>query len=324
MLDKLAAGIDLGGTNSTAALVTQKGVIKRSESRPTNPQRGPEAVCDELGEMVHGLISHSGLSRDDVVGLGIGAPGPLSQRDGIIYDAGNLPGWRNVRIRRALLERTGLPTLLENDANAAAYGEYWAGAGKDVREMVALTLGTGIGAGVIRDGQLLRGFFENAAELGHLIVNPGGRPCPCGQLGCLEQYASASNVARYCMDELRNGPSGQLSEAFKKDGVIDTRAISEAAQAGDEFALKIWDQACYYIAVGCVNVQHSFNPQRIVLAGGMTKSGDFLLSRVRKHFRELYWKLLDDVPDIEISVLGDDAGVIGAAGLAWAARGELM
>lgn len=321
MTEKLAVGIDLGGTNIHAALVNHKGVIVQCERIVTGAERGPEVVCDEIAQIVRKIISARGITRDDVIGLGVGAPGPLSHRDGVIYNAANLPGWVNVRLRRALLERTGLPTNLENDANAAAFGEFWAGAGQGVREMVAFTLGTGIGSGVISNGELLRGYFENAAELGHTIVAPGGLKCTCGQLGCLEQYASAGNVSRRVRQKLAEGKTSTVL-ADIKDGDLTAYDVSMAARDGDEFALKIWDEACYYIAVGCVNVQHAFNPERIVLAGGMSKAGDFLLVRVKKHFKTLYWNLHNDVPDISISVLGDDAGVIGAAGLAWAARGD--
>lgn len=320
MNDKLAVGIDLGGTNVRAALVNNKGVIVHTERMAADAKRGPSVVCDDIAAMVHRLISERGITRDDVIGLGIGAPGPLSHRDGVIHNAANLPGWVNVRLRRAMLERTGLPTNLENDANAAAYGEFWAGAGRGVREMVAFTLGTGIGSGVISEGTLVRGHFENAAELGHLIVQPGGLKCTCGQLGCLEQYASAGNIARRAREKLADGAESVLKDV--SDDELNTAAIATAAQDGDEFALQVWDEACYFLAIGCVNAQHAFNPARIVLAGGMSKAGDFLLSRVKKHFKALYWNLHNDVPDISVSVLGDDAGVIGAAGLAWAARGN--
>ena len=322
MTDKLAIGLDLGGTNITAALVAATGEIVKLLNRRTHASRGPEPVIQDMVEMVAQLIASRGITRDDIVGLGVGAPGPLSHRDGIIYSAANLPGWKNVRIQRGLLERTGLPTVLDNDANAAAFAEYWVGAGKGTREMVTLTLGTGIGSGVILNGEILRGHFENAAELGHLIVRAGGRPCSCGQRGCLEQYASPGNLAKHCIEQLRQGEASSLADVLERDGTFGARAIAEAAQAGDELALRLWDEACHYIAIGCVNIQHAFNPQLLVLAGGMTKAGDFLLARVQRQVKELCWNLLDDAPAITISVLGNDAGVIGAAGLAWAARDD--
>jgi len=322
MNGELAVGIDLGGTNVRAALVSPRGEIVRTSECRTRPERGSDVVIDEMATMVNTLIKEQGSSRDSIVGLGVGSPGPLSHRDGVIYKAANLPGWENVRLRRLLLERTGLPTLVDNDANAAAYGEYWVGAGKSTRHIVVFTLGTGLGSGVVINGEILRGHFENAGEMGHMIVVAGGRPCSCGQNGCFEQYASAGNLAKHCMARIRQGQQSTLREVLERDGEFGAKAVAEAAQAGDDFAAQAWDEACYYIAVGCVNAQHAFNPQVIVLAGGMTKAGSFLLSAVTKHFRKLCWRLLDDAPDIAISVLGDDAGVVGAAGLAWAAHDD--
>jgi glucokinase len=320
MSDKLAVGIDLGGTNCSAALVRDNGEIVKHVRRTSDPARGPEVVLESLAEMVHELIQQQDISRDDIVGLGIGSPGPLSHRDGIVFRSANLPGWENVRVRRGLLERTGLPTILDNDANAAALAEYWVGAGKGVRQLVVLTLGTGIGSGVIINGEILRGYFENAAELGHTIVAARGRPCSCGQCGCLEQYAAPGGLARHCIERLRAGEQSSLAEVLKTEGGFGSRAIAEAAQQGDRLAQELWDEACFYLAVGCVNIQHAFNPQMLVLAGGMTKAGDFLLSRVREHFERMHWQLHNDAPEITISTLGNDAGVIGAAGLAWQAR----
>ncbi len=320
MGDKVAAGLDLGGTNVRAAFVAADGKIIKDVSRRTQPERGPGPVIEDMAEMLEQLINDLDISRDDIIGLGVGAPGPLSHRDGIIYKSANLPGWQNVRIRRGLLERTGLPTVLDNDANTAAFAEFWVGAGKGVREMVCLTLGTGIGSGVIIGGEVLRGHFENAAELGHMIVHADGRQCSCGQRGCLELYASASNLAKYCMEEVQAGADSSLAELLERNDTFTAQDVCEAAKAGDELAVKYWDQACRYLAIGVINAQHSFNPQLLVLAGGMTKAGDFLLSRVKRHAREQAWKLFDDAPDITISVLGNDAGVIGAAGIAWAAR----
>jgi glucokinase len=320
MGEKLAVGIDLGGTNITAALVAENGRIAHSVTRRTEAARGSKPVIDDMGSMVDELIANNKIRREDIVGLGIGSPGPLSHRDGIIYKAANLPGWINVKIREGLRDRTGLPTILDNDANAASFGEYWAGAGKDVRELVVLTLGTGIGSGVIINGEVLRGHFENAGELGHMIVVADGRQCSCGQHGCLEAYASPGNMAKYCVEQIKCGTQTTLKAVLEREGHLGSRAIAEQAQAGDEFARKCWDDACKYIAIAAVNVQHAFNSQMVVLAGGMTKAGDYLLSRVREHFHKQRWVLCDDHPEITISILGNEAGVVGAGGLAWASH----
>jgi glucokinase len=320
MDSKLAVGIDLGGTNIKSAMVTANGEIALHRSRPTLSERGPNPVLDDMVEMVDELVKAAGVPRDNVVGLGLGSPGPLSHRDGVIYKAANLPGWKDVRVRRYLLEHTGLPSVLDNDANAAAFGEFWVGAGKGKRDIAVLTLGTGIGAGAVLGGEVLRGHFENASEIGHLIVHVDGKPCSCGQLGCLEAYASPGNLAHEMTEMIRGGQASSLAEVLDKQGTLETRDIAEACRDGDELATEMWDRACKFIAVGCINIQHAYNVETLVLGGGMANAGALLLDNVRRFHREMAWRLVDDAPEIVISKLGHDAGVIGAAGLAWAAR----
>ncbi|HEY3244617.1 MAG TPA: ROK family protein [Phycisphaerae bacterium] len=314
---KYAVGIDLGGTNIKVALVTTVGEIVSKLSAPTGAERGPDAVMDDMARLAQEAIAGARASPTDVVGAGIGSPGPLTHREGMIYKAANLPGFVNVRLAAGIAQRTGLRAVLDNDANAAAFGEFWNGAGRGCRDMVMLTLGTGVGSGVIVDGALVRGHFDNAGELGHMIVQPGGRLCGCGQHGCLEQYASSAGVGRRVADEVRAGASSSLEPMVRAGAVIGGSEVAAAAKSGDPLALRIWDEACYYLAIGCVNIQHAFNPAKVVLAGGMSKAGAFLVEAVKKHYMALRWKLLDDIPEIAIAELGNDAGVVGAAGIAW-------
>lgn len=320
MSGRLAVGVDLGGTNVRIALVDADGKILHDRSYASNVNRGPYPVIDDMAAWISEAIATVDVRREDLVGVGIGSPGPLSARRGVVYKAANLPGWVDVPLRRAMRDRTGLPTVIDNDGNLAAYGEYWAGAGRGADDMVMLTLGTGVGAGVVIGGELLHGHFENAAELGHMIVVPHGRICSCGQRGCLEQYASASNVGKRLHEAVRAGGTSLLSGPVEKGVDIGSQEVVNAAMDGDDLAAEIWDEACYYLAVACVNIQHAFNPERIVMAGGMSKAGAFLTDLVRNHFELLTWQLCTDVPDIRIAVLGDDAGVIGAAGWAWKAE----
>ena len=315
--EKLIVGVDLGGTNLKCGLVNEEGRVLHRAALPSLPARGAEPVLADMAALIEAAIKSVGASHDEVIGVGIGAPGPLSHRDGVIYKAANLPGWENVRVRRGIIERVGLPATLENDANAAAFGEFWVGAARGVCNTVALTLGTGVGAGVILEGELLRGHFENAAELGHMIVQPNGLACSCGQSGCLEQYASPGGISRRAGDEIAAGAKSSLADELTRRPSLSGKLVAEAAQAGDALAKRLWDEACRYLAIGCINVQHAFNPERIVLAGGMSRSGDALLDPLRKHVAALKWQLYDDVPDIVIGGLGDDAGVIGAAGCAF-------
>ena len=182
------------------------------------------------------------------------------------------------------------------------------------------TLGTGVGGGVIVDGRLLRGFFENGAELGHIVVQPDGRRCSCGQRGCVEAYSSAYFLARVAEEMIKAGEASSLKAKADAGQMLMAEDIEAAAKAGDALATKVWDQACYYLGVAIVNMQHVTNPQRVVLAGGLIAAGDFLLERVRKHAKQISWTLLDDLPEIRFAALGNDAGFIGAAGCAWDAH----
>ncbi|MHC4609997.1 MAG: ROK family protein [Planctomycetota bacterium] len=310
-----AVGLDLGGTDIKAALVDDSGQMTFRAVRPTDAHRRAEEVLAEMAGLAGEVIAGADIARAAVVGVGVGAPGPLSPRRGVIFRAANLPTFENVLVRDELARRTGLPTVFDNDGNAAAYGEYWAGAGRGVADMILLTLGTGVGAGVILGGRLLHGHFENAAELGHCIVVLGGRPCSCGQRGCLEQYCSAENIARRTIEELRAGTASVLSRSAAEVEAITSKEVAEAVRAGDELAARIWDEACRYLAVACVNAQHSFNPAMIVLGGGMSAAGDVLIDGVRAHLKQQRWSLAEDIPEVVLATLGNDAGVIGAAGL---------
>ncbi len=312
MTADLAIGVDLGGTNLKVAVVDTGGHVLTKELSEGGASRGPQAIITEIADTLDRLLSETGHQRSQLKGLGIGAPGPLSHRSGRIIRCANLSDWVDVPLRDLLQERLGVPVALDNDGNAAALGEFWAGAGRGCQNLVLLTLGTGVGAGVILDGKLLRGHFENAGELGHMIVQAEGEPCPCGQRGCLERYASASAVARFA-DAAGFSPRG---EAAKEGGQeIDAEQVADAARQDDPVCVRVWEDACRYLAIACVNIQHAFNVERVVLGGGMSAAGDFLLDGVRKHLERETWSLHIDAPEVVLATLGNDAGVIGAAAL---------
>jgi glucokinase len=242
---------------------------------------------------------------------------------GKVFNPPNLPGWSEVSLVRHIESALGLPAVLENDANAAALGEYLCGAGGRKGDIVLLTLGTGVGSGIIVDGRILHGSHEIGAEMGHLIVHPGGEQCNCGQLGCLERYSSATYLAEYAARLLAdtNRPSS-LRDLLAKKKAVDSKAIQAAAQAGDELAREVWERAIYYLAVGCVSICRIFDPERILLGGGMARAGDALLNPVREQFKKLHWHLTPILTEIHLASLGSDAGAIGAAGAAWEALGQ--
>jgi glucokinase len=188
--------------------------------------------------------------------------------------------------------------------------------------MVMLTLGTGVGSGIIINGRIVHGSHEIGGELGHMIVRPGGVECGCGQRGCLEQYASATYIARYAEDTLRRGDrSSSLKDALAGSGELTTKDINEHRKAGDDFAAEVWDRGLYYLAVGCVSICRIFDPDRIVLAGGLVNAGEDLMAPLREHFRREHWSLTEPKTELAIATLGPSAGMIGAAGVAWSAMG---
>lgn len=314
-------GIDLGGTNIKFGVMKTSGEVVQRYSSPTEAQHGPDHVIRRMCEGTLEVIRQAGLPKERVLAVGIGSPGPMSHKQGMILELANLPGWNNVPLRDKVAAGTGLPANLENDANAAAYGEFWAGGGKGTKDMVLFTLGTGIGGGVVIDGKLLRGYFDNGAELGHMIVVPNGRLCGCGQHGCVEAYASAHFTAVRAVEAIKNGEKSVLKERLDKGLPVETPHVVEAANAGDALAARIWDETCRLLATACVNMQHFSNPQKILLGGGMIGAGKYLLEPVRKHFLDLAWKVAKDYPEIEFATLGNDAGFLGAAGLALAEYG---
>ena len=315
---KWCIGIDLGGTFIKFGLLDDRMRPVGVFQLPTPIDRSSDGVVDQMVAGAKRLISEQNIDSDDIVGVGIGSPGPLDLANGVVLAMPNIPGMDNAPLRDRVSEGLALPAVLENDANAAAYGEYLCGAGKGACDIVMLTLGTGVGGGIVIDGKVLHGSHGIGAELGHMIVQPGGERCGCGQEGCLERYCSATYLAEYAVRLVRDhGRDSALAGILNEKGSIDARDINEAHKAGDVLATELWDREAHYLALGCVSLCRIFDPDRIVLAGGLAKAGDDLLEPVREHFSRLDWKLTEPQTEIVIASLGNDAGVIGAAGVAW-------
>jgi glucokinase len=322
MAAQYTVGIDLGGTNIKAGVCDRAGWLLIKDSMLTEGDGGVDHVIGRMAGFATDLIQRSGVPRGQVIGLGIGAPGPMSHKEGIIYSAPNLRDWKMVPLRDRMCDATGIPTVLENDANAAAFGEFAAGAGQDVRSLMLFTLGTGVGGGVVIDGKLWRGDFDNAAEVGHTIIVPNGRECPCGQHGCMERYASASAVAERLQEAVAAGEPSSLRPRVLAGEPFDARDVLAARAAGDALAARIWEETCYYLALTITNIQHLFNTELVVLSGGLINAGSVLLETVQRHFEQVSWKIAPDAPRIALATLGTDAGTIGAAALAYEAFGQ--
>lgn len=309
----VAIGIDLGGTAIKGGLVTASGEVLSKGHTLTEADGGPDHVIARIAGQIE-LFKAEAESRGFIVSrVGVGAPGILSHKKGVVIAPPNLPGWRNVPIVKRLADASGLQVNLENDANNAAYAEFIRGAGRGSSNMVLLTIGTGIGGGVILDGRLFRGAFENAGELGHTIVQAGGRLCGCGQRGCLEAHASATSLTARAVELIERGRPSTLAEILRERGALDARDIATAVAAGDLTALEAWNETCRFLAIACINIQHAFNPERIVFAGGLSETGPLLKDAIAAAYRDEASRILGDPPEIRLAELGNDAGFVGAA-----------
>jgi len=309
-------GIDLGGTNVEVALVSSDGEVIGRGSLATDIPSGPDAMVVRATVVCRTMVAKAGCAMADVKGIGIGSPGPISVAQGLIIKAGNLPGFDGFRLRGELSKALGVAAVMDNDANAACWGEFWLGAGKDLTDMVMLTLGTGIGGGIIAAGELLHGSEDNGAELGHMIVEPDGRQCSCGQRGCLEAYASATHTARRAAEAIEQGRSSSLAAVTESGGEITCKDVFDHARGGDMLANEIIDGTARMLAMACVSFRHITEPQAVVFGGGMIKSGEMFIPRVQSYYERIMWAMKPEPMEIRTAELGADAGVIGAAGLA--------
>jgi len=321
-MSEIFVGIDLGGTNIKIGCFDSQLNLICKTAVATEANVGPEVIIDRIGQTTEKLLADNDLSGESIAAIGIGAPGPSKLDEGIIIASPNMPSFKNVPLRKMVSDKFGKPAVLENDANAACWGEYVLGAGKDVEDMVFFTLGTGIGGGVIINGRLVHGFADNAAELGHIIIYPEGRRCGCGQRGCVEAYASADSTAKRAAEAVKAGAQSSLEKVLDEKGQISCQDVYEHLAAGDKLAKKITDETAKALAIVCVNVLHTTEPKRIVFAGGMIAAGDALLGRIRYYFDQQIWSLKKEAVEIAFATLGEDAGIIGAAALAKKARDE--
>jgi glucokinase len=317
-------GIDLGGTSIKLALIDQAGdILYRAES-PTDVQGGGDSILYQIRDMIETGLRSGSYDRAQIKGVGMGAPGFLRMKDGVMLEAVNI-GWKNYPVRDRLQQIVNLPVFLENDANVAAYGEQWKGAGKEARDVLCVTLGTGVGGGVIINNQIHHGANDTAGEIGHMTVIPeGGYRCNCGKYGCLETVASATGMVRIATDMLVQDPQRQstLRPIVEQRGKLVAKDIAIAAQEGDVLALDVIDRVAFYLGLALGNYAIVMNPEKIVIGGGVSKAGDVLFEPLRKYYRQFALSHLTGEIEIVPAILGNDAGMIGAARLVHAAQAE--
>lgn len=316
-------GVDVGGTNLKAGVVDDCGRPLSAVIRPTEAARGPDVGIENIVQTLELAITQSGLSRDEIRGVGLATPGTMDIPSGMLLDPPNLPGWKNIPIRQRIADRIALPTVLQNDANAAAYGEFWTGAARDAQSLVFWTLGTGVGCGIIIGDLIVEGAHSTGAECGHIIIEMhNGRLCGTGQHGTLEAYAGAKALVHRCQEALRTGRASVLKEWIADDTELTPLLIAEAAEAGDVLALDLILETARFMAVGTVTVMHTIDPEMVLIGGAMTFGGAAspigrqFLDELRTEVRRRTFPVLAEKTIIDFASLGNDAGYIGAAGCA--------
>ncbi len=306
-------GADLGGTQIRACLADAGGNILREARQPTLAQEGVQPVLGRIKHTLHQVMDS--VAREGVLGIGMGSPGPLDPVAGIVVEAANLPGWKNVPLRDILMGEFHLPVWVNNDANVAALAEHRFGAGRGYSDLVYLTISTGIGGGFICGGKLLLGVHGFAGEPGHITIEPNGPRCNCGNIGCLEVLAAGPAIARRAAELVRAGQPSSLAPLLQTKDELTAEMVGKAAQQGDAVALQAVQRAACYLGIGVLNLIHLFDPAVVILGGGVSKLGDLLFQPVQELVHQRGITSQQRETPIVPAALGDHVGLLGGVAL---------
>lgn len=323
MSEKWIVGVDLGGTTTKLAFINSYGEIIHKWEIATDISNGGKNIIINIAKAIDEKLLSLEVNKDKLIGIGMGAPGPVNTKTGVIYNAVNL-GWKNHFPLKDLLEvETSLQAVIDNDANCAALGEMWKGAGNGAKDIVCVTLGTGVGGGVITNGQIVQGISGAAGEIGHITSMPvNGAPCNCGKKGCLETIASATGIVRLALEKLNNGlTQGELYDHYQSQGTVTAKNVFDSARNGDKTAQNIIDEVAFHLGLVLANIGNTLNPEKIVLGGGVSRAGEVLLNPIKENFDRFSFPRVKESTEIAIATLGNDAGVIGAA---WLIKNKLI
>lgn len=306
-MEQFCFGVDIGGTNIKTGLFTTEGKLMEKWEFST---RGGKELVPQVAEFVLSKIEELKLDKKNVVGIGIGIPGPVKD-DGVVLEAVNL-GLGRFNLEEELSSLTGLKVKAGNDANVAALGEYWQGSGKEFHNQVMVTLGTGVGGGIIQNGSIIAGSNGAAGEIGHLFVNKEEKKsCNCGKRGCLEQYASATGIVRLAKELLeKNSAASKMRDVEE----LSAKLVFDFAKEGDELALEVVESACQYLAIALANVAQTVDPEAFIIGGGVSKAGNIIIDTTKKYYVDYVMKSLKD-REFRLATLGNDAGIYGSAKL---------
>ncbi len=313
---KYAIGVDLGGTYTKLALVDKNGKIRCRAKLFTPSYKTKEALLTAIVAEIGAILKENRLSIKDLAGVGIGVPGLVAFKRGLVYCLTNVPGWKNVALKKILEAKLRIPVLVDNDVNLMALGENRFGAGQGAKNLVCITLGTGVGGGIIIDGNLYRGASSAAGEVGHMPLKEEGLGCNCGSFGCLERYVGNRYIVDEIKDKIKSGRPTKIRALVKGDlSLITPEIISQAAKKNDALAIECWQTVGRRIGVTLAGVVNLLNPERIIIGGGLANAGEILFKAIRDTVSERALPVSKGAVKIVKARLGNDAGMIGAAAL---------
>ncbi len=317
-------GVDVGGTGMKIGVVDDRGNTLARTKLATLEERGPEDAIERITRTIHSQLEKLSLSMHDIAAIGLGTPGTMDIPRGMILEPPNLPHWRNFPVRDALAQASGKMVAYANDANAAAYGEYWVGSGRDHRSMVMLTLGTGVGGGIIVDDVSIDGEHSHGSECGHIIIDftPDARVCACGRRGHLEAYASATALVKRTKEALAAGRTSSLTERIAEGEELSGLMLAQEAEKGDALSLELIMETAMYVGIGAVSLMHTIDPGAVIIGGAMNFGGNAsplgrrFIERVREEVHRLAFPIPAQNTVVDFASLVGHAGYIGAAGIA--------
>ena len=312
-MKKYAFGVDIGGTTCKIGFFDTAGVLLDKWEIPTNTANAGESILSDVAQAIEGKLEAASIDKEDVQGIGVGVPGAVTDYS-VVHGCENL-GWETVEVAHELEQLTGLPVKVENDANMAVLGEMWKGGAAGSKNVMLVTLGTGVGAGIISGGHIVTGFEGGAGEIGHMVVDYNEtKQCSCGKYGCLEQYASATGIVRLAKRRAANVQDARALYGAEDLTTLTAKDIFDAAKAGDEDALAVVDEVCKILGIALANVACALNPEVIVIGGGVSKAGDILIRHVQKYFDKYVFYACKNVR-FTLASLGNDAGIWGCVRL---------
>lgn len=311
-MTKFILGIDIGGTTIKIGIINEDGSIHSKWEIPTNTENQGASIATDAWSSIVEKLDALKIDKTSLQGIGIGAPGFIDDETGLVYKAVNI-GWENFDLANQFRALADLPVYVGNDANVAALGENWVGAGNQANNLIAVTLGTGVGGGIIANGEMMSGENGTAGEIGHITIDPEGYDCNCGRKGCLETITSATGMVRQGMTIIEKNPESKLAMHYQKYGELTTKDIFDLANNGDQLSKEIINHTADVLGFAISNIAMVVNPSKILIGGGVSQAGENFIGQIERQFKKYALPRISEICEFKIAELGNDAGMIGAA-----------